>query len=98
MHSLAGTRLSVAAALGGVLLLAACAPMAPSAALAPTPAAGAPAVGPSLQAAAAAQPAAAAPASPPPLTHLIVGYGSAGGGYIPLWIAAEARSFERYGL
>lgn len=98
MQTLRGRRLSVAAVLAGVLLLAACAPAAPSAAPAPTRAAGAPAGGASPQAAPAVQPVAAAPTSPPPLTRLVVGYGSAGGGYIPLWIAAEAKRFERYGL
>jgi ABC-type nitrate/sulfonate/bicarbonate transport system substrate-binding protein len=37
-------------------------------------------------------------ATPPPRVALTVGYGSAGGGYVPLWIAAESGAFAKYGL
>src|SRR5688572_29649112 len=102
MGRLAGGRLWGAAVLVGVVLLAACAPAGPAAPAA-TQGASAPGGGGGSQGAAAVQPTAvqpvaAAPASPPPLTRMVVGYGSAGGGYIPLWLAAETKSFERYGL
>jgi NitT/TauT family transport system substrate-binding protein len=33
-----------------------------------------------------------------PRTHLTIGYGAISGLYIPLWVAKEAGSFEKYGL
>jgi NitT/TauT family transport system substrate-binding protein len=101
MGRLTGGRLWGAAALAGMVLLAACAPAGPAApgSTRTTPAAGASAPGAPAGAAPAVQPTAgAAPASPPPLTRMTVGYGSAGGGYIPLWVAGDGGSFERYGL
>ena len=78
------------------LLLLACSP-APGAAPAPSQAAASQPT-PSATAAGSSALRPAETASPPSLTRLTVGYGSAGAGYIPLWIAAEAQTFQKYGV
>jgi NitT/TauT family transport system substrate-binding protein len=73
----------------GLVLLLAC--------NAPAPAAG-PAGSAAPGAAGAAPAAPAAPQRPAPLVSLTVGYGAVTAAYIPLWMAAEAKAFEKYGL
>src|SRR5579884_2704038 len=59
------------------------------------------ACGPSAPAAPTPQPAQAEPKPPPaaaPRIQLTIGYGAITGSYIPLWVAQEIGSFEKYGL